>query len=160
MKNGECFPQLASRSASNRICLPVISCQPHSYTVVFETVALSIVTAALYLLWTLHTAQFITSTTTTTTVVLLRPLYRTTCISRHLQLRTGGFCWSTFAAGMPLLTATSALRLGGKMLEFSSVVLHAPSPYYYTPFTRYNQLSNRLYNGFDNQLYSVDKHPC
>ena len=32
------------------------------------------------------------STTTTTTI--LQPLYRTTCISQHLQLRTGRFCWS------------------------------------------------------------------
>jgi len=24
----------------------------------------------------------------------LRPLYRRTCVSRHPQLRTGGFCWS------------------------------------------------------------------
>ena len=28
-----------------------------------------------------------------TTTTVLRPLYRSTCISRHLQLRTGGFCW-------------------------------------------------------------------
>ena len=27
---------------------------------------------------------------------LLRPLYRSAYISRHLQLRTGGFCWSKF----------------------------------------------------------------
>ena len=26
-------------------------------------------------------------------ITVLRPLYRSTCISRHLQLRTGGFCW-------------------------------------------------------------------
>jgi len=25
---------------------------------------------------------------------ILQPLYRTTCISLHLQLRTAGFCWS------------------------------------------------------------------
>jgi len=31
--------------------------------------------------------------TTITTASVLQPLYRTTCISRHLQLRTGGFCW-------------------------------------------------------------------
>ena len=28
-----------------------------------------------------------------------------------------------------------------------------------TPFTRYNRLSNRLYNWFDNRLYRVNKHP-
>ena len=25
--------------------------------------------------------------------IISRPLYRSTCVSRHLQLRTGGFCW-------------------------------------------------------------------
>ena len=29
----------------------------------------------------------------------------------------------------------------------------------YTPFTRYNWLSNRLYVRFDNRLYRVNKHP-
>ena len=28
-----------------------------------------------------------------------------------------------------------------------------------TPFTRYNRLSIRLYNRFDNRLYHVNKHP-
>jgi len=28
-----------------------------------------------------------------------------------------------------------------------------------TPFTRYNRLSVRLYNRFDNRLYRVNKHP-
>ena len=31
------------------------------------------------------------SITTTSTVIW--PLYRSTCVSQHLQLRTGGFCW-------------------------------------------------------------------
>ena len=26
---------------------------------------------------------------------VLQPLYRSTCVSRHYQLRTGGFCWCT-----------------------------------------------------------------
>jgi len=29
----------------------------------------------------------------------------------------------------------------------------------YTPFTRYNRLSNRLYDRFDNRLYRINKHP-
>jgi len=29
----------------------------------------------------------------------------------------------------------------------------------YTPFTRYNRLSNGLYNRFDNRLYRVNEHP-
>ena len=33
--------------------------------------------------------------TTTTTTTVLRPLYRSTCVSRHIQLRTGAFCWCT-----------------------------------------------------------------
>ena len=28
-----------------------------------------------------------------TTTTILRPLYRSTCVSLHLQFRTGGFCW-------------------------------------------------------------------
>jgi len=31
---------------------------------------------------------------TLATTTILWPLYRTTCISQHSQLRTGGFCWS------------------------------------------------------------------
>ena len=41
-----------------------------------------------------HTATTTTATTTTTTTTILWALYRTTCISRHTQLRTGGFRWS------------------------------------------------------------------
>ena len=33
--------------------------------------------------------------TTTTTTTVVRPLYRSTCVSRHLQLRTGAFCCCT-----------------------------------------------------------------
>jgi len=36
----------------------------------------------------------------------------TTCINRDPQLRTGDFCWSSFTACMPLLTAISAFGLG------------------------------------------------
>jgi len=31
---------------------------------------------------------------TSTTTTVLWPLYNTTCIRQHLQLRSGGFCWS------------------------------------------------------------------
>jgi len=31
--------------------------------------------------------------TTATTTASLQPLYTSTCLSRHLQLRTGGICW-------------------------------------------------------------------
>jgi len=49
---------------------------------------------------------------TTTTTTVLWPLYKPTCVSRHLQLRTGGFCLCSFAARMPMLTANSTFRLG------------------------------------------------
>ena len=42
---------------------------------------------------------------------VLRPLYRPTCISRHLQLRTGRLCWCSVSAHIPLVTATSTFRL-------------------------------------------------
>ena len=45
--------------------------------------------------------------TTTTTTTILRPLYRSTCISQYLLLLV-----FSFASRMPLLTATSAFRLG------------------------------------------------
>ena len=43
------------------------------------------------LLNVLHSSY--TTTTTTTTTTVLRPLYRSTCVSGHLQLKNGGFCW-------------------------------------------------------------------
>ena len=53
-----------------------------------------------------------TATNVTRTINItpfLRQLHRSTCISWHLQLRTGGFYWSkSFTARMPLLMATSA----------------------------------------------------
>jgi len=33
-------------------------------------------------------------TTTSTSMTILKPLYRTACISQQPQLRTGGFYWS------------------------------------------------------------------
>ena len=39
-------------------------------------------------------------------------LHRSTCISWHLQLITGGFCWCSFTACMHLLKATSTSGLG------------------------------------------------
>jgi len=56
-----------------------------------------------------HVTEIITIMTTATTI--LWPLYRTTCASRHPQLRCGGLWWSSFTACMPLLMATSASTL-------------------------------------------------
>jgi len=50
------------------------------------------------------------STIIITTV--LRPLYRSTCVSRYLLLRTRGFCWCKVLTPTSLLTATSAFGLG------------------------------------------------
>jgi len=41
----------------------------------------------------------------------LWPLYRTTGISRHPQLGTGGLCWSEVTTCMPLLMVTDTFRL-------------------------------------------------
>jgi len=43
---------------------------------------------------------------------VLRPLYRSTCVSRYLLLRTRGFCWCKVLPPTSLLTATSAFGLG------------------------------------------------
>ena len=65
----------------------------------------------------------------TTTTTILWPLYKTTYISRHPQLRTKRILLQqSFTARMPLMTATSAIT--EKTLEFSSMVLPAPSPYH------------------------------
>jgi len=49
---------------------------------------------------------------------VLRPLYRSTCVSRQLQLTTRGFCWCK-------VSLPTCPRIREKMLEFSSTV----SPY-------------------------------
>lgn len=40
------------------------------------------------------------------------PFYMSAYVSQHIQLRTGGFCWSSFTAHVPLLTVTSTFGLG------------------------------------------------
>ena len=51
----------------------------------------------------------------------LRPLYRSTCVSRHLQLKTGGILSvQSFTARMPLLTATSVFGIGLGRRRWSS----------------------------------------
>ena len=50
-----------------------------------------------------------TRNVTTTTTTVLQPLYSSTCISRHLQLRTEEFgLLQSFTAGMLLLTARTS----------------------------------------------------
>jgi len=66
----------------------------------------------------------------TTTIAILRPLYRTTCISWHPQLRTGGFCWSKVLLPHALDDGNKHIHIREKTLEFSSVVLPVLSPYH------------------------------
>ena len=68
----------------------------------------------MYIVW-IAFSTFLYCCATATTTVILRPLYRSTCVIWHLQLRTGGFCWFlSFTAHMPLLVvmATSTIGLG------------------------------------------------
>ena len=79
-------------------------------------------------IWPSSYDKTLTSTTTTT---ILRPLYRTTYISRHPQLRTGGFCWSKVL--LPTCPCWRQLRIQirEKTREFSWTLLPAPSPWHH-----------------------------
>jgi len=55
-----------------------------------------------------HVWQRYTNRSATTITIILRPLYRTSSVSQHPQLRTAG---AKFTAHMLLLMATSAFRL-------------------------------------------------
>jgi len=46
------------------------------------------------------------------TTTVLQPLYRSTCMSQHLQLRTGDFVGAKLYCPHALVTATSAFGLG------------------------------------------------
>ena len=65
----------------------------------------------------------------TTTATILRPLYRSTCISWHLQLRTGGFCWCKVLCLHALGNGNQRIWIRDKTLEFFSTVLSTLSPY-------------------------------
>ena len=62
------------------------------------------------------------------TTTFLWLLYRSTCISGHVQLRTGGFCWYRVYCPHALLTSNQHIRIMEKILEFS-IVLSTLSPY-------------------------------
>ena len=82
-----------------------------------------------------HTARHcVVRTTRTTTTIVLWQLYRSTCISRHLKLRTGGFCWCKFYCPHALAGGNQHIQITKKTLEFSSTVLSTLSQYlkYYT----------------------------
>ena len=58
----------------------------------------------------------------------LRPLYRSTCDSWHLQLRTGALCWCKCLMHT-LADGNQRIRIREKTLEFSSTVLSTLSLY-------------------------------
>jgi len=67
-----------------------------------------------------------------TTTTTLRPLRRTTCISQHPQLKTGGAWWrqlrilleKSFTACMTLLTETSTTGLWRRLYKFKTINCH------------------------------------
>jgi len=59
--------------------------------------------------------------TNTTTITVLRPIYRSTCISRHLQLKTGGSAGAKFYCPHALDDGTQHIWIREKKLEFSTV---------------------------------------
>jgi len=56
--------------------------------------------------------------TTTTQPTDLWPLYSSTCLSRHLQLRTGGFFDAKFYCPHALLMATNVFGFGKRCWSF------------------------------------------
>jgi len=58
----------------------------------------------------------------------LRLLYRSICVSRHLQLRAEGFCWCKVL--LPACPCWQKPTIKVKMLEFSSTVLSTLYPYH------------------------------
>jgi len=76
------------------------------------------------------TAPHSISMTTTTTV--LRPLYRSACISWHVQLKTGDLRFCQCKVLLPtflVVDGNQHIRTRKKMLEFSSIVLSTLSLY-------------------------------
>ena len=67
---------------------------------------------------------YISALTSDTTTILLLPFY----VSRHPELRTGGFRWSKVLLPACLADANQRIRIRNNTLEFSSTVLPAPPP--------------------------------
>jgi len=62
-----------------------------------------------------------------TTTTVLRPLHRSTCMSWHLQLRTGGFFDAQFYCPHALADGNQRIQIREKTLEFSSTVIYTVS---------------------------------
>ena len=58
-----------------------------------------------------------------TTATTLWPLYRSVCVSRHLQLRTGGFCWCKVLLPAYPCYQHPAHSVGEKTMKFCSALL-------------------------------------
>ena len=58
---------------------------------------------------------------------VLQPLYRSTCVSRHLQLRSGGFCWCKVLLLHALADGNQCIWIREKTLEFCSTVIYTVS---------------------------------
>ena len=71
---------------------------------------------------------------TTTTTAVLRQLYRSTCVSSHLQLTTGGFCWCKVLLPDANADGNQRIQAREKTMEFSLTVLFTLSPYHTHPF--------------------------
>jgi len=67
-------------------------------------------------------ADTVLTTTTTTTTTVLWPLCTSTCVTWHLQLRTGGFCWCKFYCPHALADGNPCIWIRERMLEFSTVL--------------------------------------
>jgi len=66
----------------------------------------------------------------TQTSTVLQQLYRLTCVSRQLQLRTGGFCWCKVYCPHAPAAGNQCIPIREKMLAFSTTVLSTLSPYH------------------------------
>jgi len=60
-------------------------------------------------------------------MVVVVVVYRSACVSRHLQLRTGGFFVAKFYCPHALADSIQHIQIREKMLEFSSTVIYTVS---------------------------------
>ena len=90
--------------------------------------ALTLLCAILNLVSNLALPLHITDNNNNNTTVLW-PLYRSTYVSRHLQLRTGDMVHEMFYCLHALAGSNQRIRTREKTLEFSYTVLPALSPY-------------------------------
>ena len=78
------------------------------------------------------------SCTTTTTATVLQPLYRSTCVSWHLQLRTGGFRWcKVLLPTCPCWWQRAHLYEGEDAGVLLNSVTYTVSLLYYTKFHKW-----------------------